>query len=366
MRLNTLAHVAALACASAALPAFAQSSVQIYGTVDVAVGVDERQPAGPPTWTGAIVRVRGVHNGAMQTSYWGLRGTEELGGGLKARFQLEGFFRADTGAQGRFGPAPAQDLFFSRVAFVALGGGFGEVKLGNTPNPTWLSLIQTNALGSNSVFSPNFRTLYNGGTRGRSEADTALVNSVQYSTPTFGGVSANVALQAGENSGRRYSYNANVVYRAGPVVLTAAIQDVAGTQPPDAAGNVDQQLTLIGASYNLGFMRVFAQYVDIDDDLNRTDDKVPSFGVQVPLAGGTIQAGAARDKLKPRSTAVPPTNQNVERTVVTLGYVYPMSKRTELYTFVMQDKTTTKNFAGTATLFNDKANSYMAGIRHQF
>lgn len=362
-----------MACACAALCTAVQAQqVQLYGTIDAAVGQIEAQPAGAPAPLGApgtpnvaFRAVKGVHSGTMQTSHWGLRGTEDLGNGLKARFQIESFLRVDTGQSGR----SDTDSFWARSAYVALGGGFGEVKLGTTPNPTWISSIFTNALGSNSVFSPTFRQLYNGGTRGRSQVDTALTNSVQYTTPTLGGVQVNAALQAGEGvaSGTRYNYSANVIYRGGPMVASVAIQDLRHSAPPAAAAAVDQTIILAGAAVDLGFARLFAQYVDIDNDQLRNDDKVPSFGVTVPLAGGQFQFAASRDKQTFRNVApAGPNSLNSERTTVSLGYVYGLSKRTEVYTFLMRDQIENRSRATGATVFDDKGDSYVVGIRHQF
>ena len=118
----------ALACAISAATAItsltchAQSQVQIYGTIDAAVGRIETQPPGAPA--APILSVTGVHNGGLQTSYFGFRGTEDLGGGLKAKFQLEGFLRADTGQSGRFDASPTSgaDNLWSRESYVGLGG----------------------------------------------------------------------------------------------------------------------------------------------------------------------------------------------------------------------------------------------------
>ena len=195
-RLCVLAVAGGAACLAVCISAQAQSQVQIYGTFDAAVGRIETQPPGPPT--AAIVSVKGVFSGGMQTSYIGFRGTEDLGGGLTARFQVETFFRGDTGQTGRFDASPTggADYFWSRESFVALGGSFGEVRLGNNGNPAWVTMLQTNALGSNSVFSPSFRQLFNGGTRGRSEVDTGLVNSVKFVSPVVAGFEASAAIQA--------------------------------------------------------------------------------------------------------------------------------------------------------------------------
>ena len=343
--------VAALALAGAfAIPLSAHAQVQIYGTLDLAVGQIETQPPGPPN--APFVRVRGVHNGGLQTSYFGFRGTEDLGGGLNAKFQLEGFLRGDTGQSGRFdaNPGSGVDPFWSRETFVGLGSPYGEVRLGDNAHPTWVSMLQTNALGANSVFSPSFRQLFNGGTRGKAEVDTALVNSVKYLSPVFAGVEGSVALQAGEGSGK-FSYSANLSYRGGPLFLTGALSTIRHAAVPNLPGARDQTMVLFGGAYDFGVVRLFGQYTTIDNDRLGTKDKLPHFGLTAPLGSGVLQLSTGDDKTTSKATGA----QIAKRTTTSLGYVYSLSKRTDVYAFGMTDKVS----VGTG-------NSYVVGIRHKF
>ncbi len=100
----------------------AQSSVTLYGQVDAWVGAQKGFDSS---------RAGVVNPGGMSTSYWGLKGSEDLGNGLKSLFALEAFFRPDTGRAGRFDG----DNFFARNAFVGLSSNaWGSIKLGrNTP-----------------------------------------------------------------------------------------------------------------------------------------------------------------------------------------------------------------------------------------
>ena len=329
------------------------TGVQVYGTIDVAVGQVANQNPGAPT-TG-VTKIKGVFNGGVQTSYIGFRGSEDLGGGLRANFAIESFIRIDTGQNGRFDATPGAgaDQFWSRNSYVGLSGGFGDLRLGNNGNPLWISMLQTNALGANSAFSPSFRQLYNGGTRGRSVIDTAMVNSVSYQTPNFGGVQALGVLQAGEGRGSRYNYGGNIGYRAGPLHLTAAVQSARHLAVPNVGVNADQDMVLVGGSYNFGFVRVFGQYTTVDNVTNKS--KVPHFGVTVPVAAGTVQFSTGDDKNK-----VVASGATTKRSTTSLAYLYPMSKRTELYTIGMTEK---YPVVGPAA---NKGNSFVVGVRHTF
>lgn len=136
MKKLTLVAGAVLALVSAT-SAMAQSSVTLYGIVDAAVTYTTKQ-----TPTGGSRT--GIDAGQLATSRWGMRGTEDLGGGLKANFNLEGTLINDTGAAGLgFGgnsttgagvvvgsPAGASTSLFDRQATVGLSGGFGSINLG--------------------------------------------------------------------------------------------------------------------------------------------------------------------------------------------------------------------------------------------
>lgn len=327
--------------------ALAQTTpLAIYGTVDLAIGSLESQPPGPPN--APITRVRGVHNGAMQTSYFGLRGTEDLGGGLKARFQLESFMQVDTGQSGRFNTPTTNDSFWSRSAWVGLEGGFGEVRLGNNTNPAWLANVFTSAMGSNSIFSPSFRQQYNGSTRGSMALDTALPNSISYSTPRLGGAVATLAVQARENRGTGANIVANVVYRGGPMLLALALGKTEHLPPPDPDAPVEEDFVMLGGSYDFKVVRLFGQYTHYKDNAADLTIKTPHLGLTAPVgADGEVQLAWARAKHSGANTST--------RTTTSAGYVHRLSRRTNLYAMFANDKLP----VGTAT-------SYALGIRHTY
>jgi predicted porin len=323
-------------------------SVQLYGTIDLGVGRIESQPPGPP---GApIVGGTRMQNGGLTTSFIGLRGTEQLSDGLRAQFQFESFVRADTGQSGRFGPpGPPQDPFFSRAAWVGLAGNFGDVKLGLSANPAWLSMVLTSAMGPNSLFSPTMRQQYNGSTRGYMGVDSALPNSISYTTPSMGGVTASVSAQLGEERGDN-NYFANVVYRGGPLLLTAAVATTGHQPSPDEPAIQDQNWYVIGGSYDLKVVRLFAQYTDHEDKLEGTSTKTPHVGVTAPIgASGQLQVAWARGKTTREAGA------DSVRTTTSMAYIHNLSRRTSLYGVLANDRLP----VGTA-------NSYMVGVRHAF
>jgi predicted porin len=120
----------ALAVLAASGAAMAQSSVTLYGVADAYVG---SQKANAVTVSGTrlvstATRNSVVESGGLSGSRWGLRGTEDLGNGMKANFVLESGFDISNGASQQGG------ALFGRQAFVGLGGGFGAVSLGRQYN----------------------------------------------------------------------------------------------------------------------------------------------------------------------------------------------------------------------------------------
>ena len=142
-----LAMAALLACAGAQ----AQSSVQAYGLIDVSAGQFQDPGA---------AKDKSVVSGKMTTSYFGFKGSEDLGGGMKANFAIESFLRADNGAAGRFNG----DAFWARNAYVGLSGAMGSVTAGRNTTSLFVSTLIFNAFGDSFGFSPSIRHYFTSGT----------------------------------------------------------------------------------------------------------------------------------------------------------------------------------------------------------
>lgn len=221
------------------------------------------------------------------------------------------------------------------------------MRLGNNSNPAWLANIFTSAMGGNSIFSPSFRQQYNGSTRGYMAQDTALPNSISYATPNLGGTVVTANVQASEASGLGSNINLSAVHRSGPLLLAIAGARVKHTPAPDPVGAQDERFVMIGGSYDLQVVRLFAQYTDHKDGLANRTTKTPHIGVTAPVGVGQIQLAWAQGKTSGAASS--------KRTTTSAGYVHSLSKRTELYLMLASDKLP----VGTAQ-------NYMAGIRHAF
>jgi predicted porin len=341
-------------------PAFAQTTVNVEGIVDTYVGSMKN--------SGDTGRTAKLDSGGMSTSFFGFKGAEDLGGGLKANFTLGAFFRADTGASGRFNG----DTFFARDANVGLSGNFGAVTLGRSISPVTLPVFLFNPIGDSFTFSP--LVLHNAVSTNAwtntFAGDTGWSNAIRYTTPTFfGGLAANVYYQLGEQTGNsNKNIGGNVLYFNGPLSLTAAYHDVEVNNPTDTtasgpsivktinvAGTTnitasEQKLWLVGGAYDFNIVKVFATYDEAKHNIDLRD-KTGTLGLAIPAgAGGKILGAVAQTRRT--SSAF----DERRRTTYSLGYDYNMSKRTDLYAFLLNDKVTSY----------ENESSFAVGMRHRF
>jgi predicted porin len=340
---NWKTGLALVAVSAACVNAHAQS-LQLVGLVDAFAGSMEM--------AGDAGRTAAVNSGGMTTSWWGFKGTEDLGGGLKANFALTSFMRVDTGMLGRFQNDPP----FSRDASVGLSGGFGTLLLGRGLAPNFLPTVIFNPLGDSFTFSPLVLhanvPLFNGTNwAATTPADTGWSNEVIYTTPDFGGLTANLHYQFGEiadQSGKK-NIGANLLYFHGPFAATAFYERAQVSNPVPAlfANNDTKTDWMVGLSYDFTAVKVYGTYGEATSDAQGTDAKTLSLGATIPLGAGSIMLGSARTKVNPLDNS---------RTTTSVGYDYYLSKQTDVYAVAMHDSITSFN-SGT---------SFGVGIRKRF
>ncbi|MDD2712260.1 MAG: porin [Simplicispira sp.] len=340
MKKTLTALSAALLCAGAA---HAQSSVQVTGLMDMY--------AGSMRYAGDADKTNMVGSGGLTTSWIGFKGTEDLGGGLKATFALTSFLRADTGTPGRFNGDP----FFSRDANIGLTGGFGSVRIGRDLAPNFLPSVVANPFGDSFTFSPLVLhmnvPLFNGsGWGATTPSDTGWSNEIIYTTPDMGGLTANVHYQFGEVAGNSSKKNVgvNALYFNGPLTLTGFYErDQISNPSPNALLGTTQKDWMLGGAYDFSVAKAFASYGQASADGSDVKAKTTQLGASVPLGAGKVLASLAHTKL---------SSTDLSRKTFTLGYDYDLSKRTDVYAMLMNDRITRQN-SGT---------SVGAGIRHRF
>ncbi|MGN1056820.1 MAG: porin [Comamonas sp.] len=350
MKKTLIAFGAALTCLGAA---HAQSSVQVSGLVDMYYGSTKA--------AGDKDRVNAINSGGMTTSWWGVNGTEDLGNGLKAGFALGAFFTADDGVAGRH----PGDNFFARDANVSLSGDFGTLKLGRSMAPNFLPTIVFNPFGDSFAVSPLVMHANMAGELSTTASDTGWSNQVTYSTPSFGGLSANVHYGFGESATQEGANNfgANLMYFQGPLALTAFYEqaDVLGSpRAPEINSGTQKQNWMLGASYDFKLAKVYATYGQSEIQSNFAKDleqDTVSLGVDVPVTkAGTVKFAVAHTQRDFVATSTVDT----ERTTATLGYDHFLSKRTDAYAAIAYDKDTN------SALKYQSGTSLAVGLRHRF
>ncbi len=281
-----------------------------------------------------------------------MKGSEDLGSGLKAGFAFTSFLRMNTGALGRF----TGDTNFSRDANLWVSGDWGKITLGRWLAPNFLPTVIFNPFGDSFAFSPLVLhanvPLFNGTKWGATTpSDTGWSSQIAYSTPNVGGLSANIHYQMrGDSStGTGRNVGANLLYFSGPLGLTAFYENAQAGNPilTTFADNSSRTNWMLGGSYDLKAVKLFGTYGQAKNSVTTAKATTASLGASVPMGAGKFLAGYARTK----STAL-----NATRQTITIGYDYSLSKRTDLYANVMNDRIT-----GTTS-----GTSVGLGIRHAF
>ncbi len=341
MKRSLLAFAALSAIAGVAS---AQSSVTLSGSLDAGIKRVAKQ-----TGTSA-----GTYNdwsiGASQSAYnnFTLSGVEDLGAGTRAFFTLNHRFTLNNGVDngfsvngGKAAVAGAVPEPFWRVAFVGIGGGFGDVRVGRITMP-----LQDMNGGYDAFNIGTVGTLHTGGINATNRANNAL----SYRSPNLGGVSVMLSAAAGEgqlaneigaNAPQSYfpataligttskrPLGGNVRYAAGPLSVGFAYDKNAA----------DMKTVGLYGSFDFGAVKLMSQFEKGDNyttaaSLRTTPDesvKAFSIGLTAPLGPVLLRTGLLKIKGTAINGSVPLTNRDA--TKFGFGGDYILSKRTNLYT----------------------------------
>ena len=330
--------------------AYAQSSVTLYGIVDVGIGGSKIHDQD---------RTFGMESGVQSGSRWGLRGSEDLGGGLRANFKLESGFDTTTGRSGQGG------RMFGREAWAGLSGNFGEVRLGRQ------EAAQYQALGFISPFGDGFGqagigNAFNGVSTNRAD------NTIAYFSPNFSGFQASVGYSFNYDGGSAANDDSNQLwsvglkYANGPFAVGLGYE---GTKLGDnttwhtAQNGKDPHNYTLGGTWDFNVVKAYAAasytkhgYVT-DATSVAPGENIKSYlvGLSAPVGAGSLFGSWQHSNY---SGDVGP-NGDDKRNIYSVGYTYNMSKRTNLYAY----------YAYSDTAFFDEdwdRSSYAVGLRHRF
>jgi predicted porin len=332
---KTLIAIAALAATSA----FAQSSVTIYGVMDAGPNVvSSTTAAGVKTTT-----TNGNASGAWASNRVGFKGTEDIGGGLKADFTYElGMAAGTTGDLSSTGGV--------RQSHVTLSGGMGSINYGRQYNPAFLLNIALDAGSANNLSAG--RTVYSG-----SAITTARTSGLAtYTTPTMGGFTAklssgtNTAEVAGAETGSKVM-GGSIAYANGPLFVAYGVNNVNAV---NAAGDRDE--SILGATYKLGqaTLLVSTGGVKVKDAAGAQSAKKSANQVGIRYPFGKVTTFASYGTLTDNTIS---GSADVKSTAYQAGAMYNFSARTGLYAAYGSTKAET----GSA-----KNSELAVGVRHSF
>jgi predicted porin len=284
-------------------------------------------------------------NGNMQTSFIGVRGSEDLGGGLRAVYRLESYLRVDVGAAGR----DVGDGFWAREASAGLSGSFGTTVLGRTPTPLWLATTSFNPFGESFGFSPTVRQYFGGAMLG----DTRWNNGIWYTNNPRDPLRVVFAANADESTpGGSHGHNLglSVAYISGPFAAIVVGETIHNSSQPLPPG-FDRQSVLHGAAtYDFQFVRVYGQAGRIKTEATE-DTRTTSYqlGLAVPFGTSLILVAYGHQHV---ST---PSKATTDR-ITSIGYDYFLSKSTDIYLAASYEKLS----------YSSSGSSFAGGVRLKF
>jgi predicted porin len=364
---------------AAAVPmlAQAQTNVTLYGRIDAAIGYEK---AGANPATNASGSAISLLSGVQSSNRWGVRGSEDLGGGLKAIFNLEGGFDADIGRG--FGQAGQQSgisntsggfpagspattvsantaggLDFRRRSVVGVEGGFGTLVLGRDYDPLFRVLLGSDNLGLGHY--NNVHTTFGTGYGVR------IDNGIHYVSPSLGGFVGRLAYGFSEQfvapkaAGRSVSFAGE--YSTGPLYVGLGYR-------ANSLAVGSNKFTALGARYNFGAFAINGG-AGINNPFGANNDTRSLW------VGGDAQVGPGRLHVQFGTAKTNVLGANdPKQTALGVTYNYPLSKRTNLYVtggalknnaFGAFNLTTSSTFVS-ATGQNGDPKGLALGVGHNF
>lgn len=318
---SLLAAALATTAALSSLDVQAQNNV-IYGLID-ASGSYSRPPGGDYRWQ--------LDSGAMSRTYLGFRGSEDLGGGLRAVFRLESYLGVDTGVVGGYGG----NAFWGRDANVGLSGAFGSTVLGRNATPLYLTTITFNPFGDSFGFSPSTRQYFGSGAV---VGDRSWNNSVAYVNNPRDPLRVHIVANAREVNGsgvvdNGHNYGASVSYLSGPFALALAWEKIQNSPLALPAGFDNQSVTQLSATYDFKLVRLYGQLGRIRTDANiSTKHTLFQIGAAAPIGQALVLVAYGTSQAKTDFSQV------TDRTY-SLAYDYYVSKNIDIYVAALHEKT---------------------------
>ena len=325
-----------------------------------------------------------MRTGQNSGSRFGLKGTEDLGNGLKVGFVLENGFDADTGS------LTTKDKIFDREAQAYLEGAFGRISMGRVGQLASMN-GSYGLLGVASPFSSGWGQTI-GPKHVMAAGLTRFDNTVTYVTPDFAGFKVHaqysfkntdttetVAQKEGKSSANRY-YGIGATYNAGPLALVGVVDSInyIGNTVGKGKDHDDDSLSVtLGGSYDFEVVKVYAlgQYFDNAVGTSSFDQFKGnggtegwglSLGVSAPAFGGTARAQMGYMDAEDVRARDVNGKDSFNRYMFAVGYDYNLSKRTTVYTAASYMKDKLDDATPNTADVKPSAYELFAGMIHRF
>ena len=378
----------------------AQSTVTIYGILDANIQSLKTNVLVPAAVAPAVLPASAsvqrltqprIDSAGLNGSRWGIRVSEDLGGGLAAVGNLESGFDISTGITGQ-AQAGGQTLFGRRANVGVTSNSFGTVTLGRN-STSYDDVTSDHAMMGGSIFDPsyNFVSFSQAQVQALGSVATATVpgaapfvgnrpgvwlgynqrmnNSVKYISPNFSGFSGSAIYAFGEDKttavGASRSVGANLKYANGPLLVSGGYQSDGFARGGAAGDKPTLENAVLSVAYDFGVAKVGAgfnraKFKDVTPTTSLAPQNEFNLSVAVPLGATTLSAGYARSK--------------GDDLGVSSGFgvqaLYSLSKRTTLYaglqTSKAYDKVANRVTSLAPTSNVGRTELYAAGIRHTF
>lgn len=330
----------------------AQTSVQVFGTLDLNIG--------RLTGEGNTNLLR-VGTDGNNSSRIGLRGSEDLGGGLSTSFWLEAGMAADTGAgvatsTNNVIAAPSSGLTWNRRSTVSLTGQFGEIRLGRDIVPSFRNLTAYHPFGVNGVGTVT--SLFYPVSPKQTTARAS--NSLAYFLPKgLGGLRGELMVARGENDPSINATRHDGNYAGLRIGYAQGALETALGHGKTTLASGDFTQTNLGGAYTLGPAKLLGLW---------GENEVGSSRTRSIMIGGTLDVGAGQWRgAYTRLKALGVANNAQE---ISVGYVHHLSKRTAIYGnyAYLDNKDNGRTFnVGRAVLTSGGGASGLdMGLRHNF
>jgi predicted porin len=357
---KTLFALAAMACASGA--AHAQSNVTVYGLLDAGVEYTNHANAAQ----NSVLRLT---SGGQNTSRFGFRGSEDIGGGLKAIFQLEGGFFLDNGT--------IDGALFRRQANVGFEGGFGRVIAGRSYTTAYDFMLPFDPMG----YAPDYSwvTSGNGTAVSKYGMTTAFDNIVKYQAQ-LGNVKLGASYGFGEVAGSNADsakYTIGAGYNAGPLGVAATFERINGNTVAATGRRNETSTWHLGASYavsdKLSLKGGYRNYKLVAGAAATPDVRADLYwaGLNYQATPLVSLTGAVYHQNVKNVAA----GTDADPTMYVFRAKYALSKRTDLYATTAYAKaknnqrvglTRDSSADGGVSGFSDTQTGVILGVQHRF